>query len=257
MPSQPWTRDELLVAINLYCKIPFGRFHDTNPDVVSFAERLRRTPGSLSMKLSNFASFDPTHKQRNVGGLKHASRLDKEVWDEFNSNWERAAYESQEALKRLGLLAIEDTTDEPDIALPSPGKTEAERKTRVRLVQSFFRRAVLVSYKSKCSFCGIGLPQLLIASHIIPWKDSVERRADPHNGICLCALHDRAFDCGLLGIGNKHEILVSRACKTDNVPELHRVALLSIEGRLLLPPYRFAPDHAAILFHRERIFDRT
>lgn len=257
MPSRAWTRDELRLALNLYCKIPFGQLHHTNPEIIALAENLNRTPSSVSMKLCNFASLDPSLKARNIRGLGNASRLDGEVWNEFSSNWEKAAYDSQQKLVQLegeaAVLPEDDLTDE-DLTRMTGRTTEATKKTRVRLVQAFFRRTVLVSYKSRCSFCGIALPQLLIASHIIPWKDSVERRADPRNGICLCALHDKAFDKGFLSIGEQNEILVSRAVKTANAPELHRVGLLQVEGRPIGQPYRFMPDPGAFQHHREKVF---
>jgi hypothetical protein len=259
MASRAWTRDELRLALNLYCKIPFGQLHHTNPEIVALAKNLSRTPSSVSMKLCNFASFDPSLKARNIKGLGNASRLDEEIWNEFNSNWEKAAYESQQKLVQLegeAALPPEDNLTDEDLVRLTGRTTEATTKTRVRLVQSFFRRTVLVSYKSRCSFCGIALPQLLIASHIIPWKDSIERRADPRNGICLCALHDKAFDKGFLSVGEESEILVSPMVKMADAPELHRVGLIQIEGRRVMPPYRFAPDPVAFQYHRGNVFRR-
>lgn len=54
-PAKLWTRDELLIAFNLYCRTPFGRLHRGNPDIIAMAELLGRTPSSVSMKLCNFA----------------------------------------------------------------------------------------------------------------------------------------------------------------------------------------------------------
>jgi len=47
-----WTRDELVVAMNIYEKLPFGQFDQRNPVIKDVAKKLRRTPGSLAMKLS-------------------------------------------------------------------------------------------------------------------------------------------------------------------------------------------------------------
>ena len=46
-----WTRQELLVAFALYCRLPFGRLHSRNPEIVQFAEAIGRTPSALAMKL--------------------------------------------------------------------------------------------------------------------------------------------------------------------------------------------------------------
>ena len=61
-----WTRDELILAINLYCKLPFGRLHRLNPQVINLANLIDRTPGSVAYKLVNFASLDPALKARGI-----------------------------------------------------------------------------------------------------------------------------------------------------------------------------------------------
>ena len=85
-----WTRDELLAACNLYFTLPFGQMHSRNPTIIDMARALGRTPGSVAMKLVNFASLDPTHQARGVSGLKGTSRADCEVWKEFRSRWDSA-----------------------------------------------------------------------------------------------------------------------------------------------------------------------
>ena len=125
---------------------------------------------------------------------------------------------------------------------------------RVRLVQQFFRQSVLSSYDFACTICQLALPRLLNASHIIPWSVSVDRRADPSNGLSLCALHDRAFDRGLIAIDEDYRVSVSNEARTDDPPELHRVALLAIDGRPIHMPERFTPDPEALAYHRENVF---
>lgn len=56
-PAVKWTREHLLIALNLYCKLPFGKFHRLNPIIIAVAQKMGRTPNSLAMKLSNFASL--------------------------------------------------------------------------------------------------------------------------------------------------------------------------------------------------------
>lgn len=88
-----WTRDELILAVNLYCKLPFGKMHKSNPEIIRFASLIGRTPSSIALKLGNFASFDPTLKARGIKGASNASKLDKIIWDEFykivKSYWQR------------------------------------------------------------------------------------------------------------------------------------------------------------------------
>lgn len=124
----------------------------------------------------------------------------------------------------------------------------------MRLVQSFFRRSVLAGYGYKCSFCGFEVRTLLNASHIIPWNVSVELRADPRNGFCLCVLHDRAFDRGLMSVDVESRLLISKRLKKANPAPLHRVAFLDLEGQRINLPGRFLPDVKSVEYHRVSVF---
>lgn len=53
-----WTREQLIVAFNLYCKIPFAKAVQTNPEVIRVASIIGRSPGAVAFKLGNFGSFD-------------------------------------------------------------------------------------------------------------------------------------------------------------------------------------------------------
>ena len=72
-----WTREELLVALNLYHKLTFGQLHSRNPAIISLAEKLGRGANSLAMKLSNFAALDPVQQLRGIKGLQGASTQDR------------------------------------------------------------------------------------------------------------------------------------------------------------------------------------
>ena len=119
MHSSDWTRDQLILAMNLYCRLPFGKFHSRNPEVIRLAEVIERTPSSVAMKLSNLASLDPAHQLRGVKGLSGASKADREIWAEFHADWERLAVESQVLSDEMHV-----TRDE--------GKTEEDEKTARR-----------------------------------------------------------------------------------------------------------------------------
>jgi predicted restriction endonuclease len=93
---------------------------------------------------------------------------------------------------------------------------------------------------------------MLNASHIIPWSVDTSRRADPRNGLSLCAFHDRAFDRGLITIDEHLKVTVSEQARTGAPPKFHEVGLLEIENRPIKLPERFHPD--ALAYHRENIF---
>jgi putative restriction endonuclease len=133
------------------------------------------------MKLANFASFDPNHQSRGVKGLGNVSEGDRQIWNHY--------------------LAL----DVDPIEVP----TEAVRETKVWRVQHRFRQHILENYQEQCCICGIPIPKLLVASHIIPWSEQPPLRLAPTNGLCLCAIHDRAYETGLLGITPDYRIEVS------------------------------------------------
>ncbi len=164
MPAnrKPWDCTELLLAMNLYCRIPFGRQHSRAPEVVKLAQVLGRTPGSVAMKLNNFTSLDPEEKARGIKGLPGASRLDRQIWDKFHTDWEEMAAESELlwrqfvenqdlslSLEKPLEVLEEEIFSRYIINLPIK-PTESIRTQKVRLAQGFFRRTVLAAYLGRC-----------------------------------------------------------------------------------------------------------
>jgi putative restriction endonuclease len=249
--SRNWSRDELLACFNLYCRIPFGKLHKGNPEIIEAAEALHRTPSAVAMKLVNFASFDPAQRSRNVKGLVNVSRQDRALWEQFEVDPNTIAARSEEAFDRfIGPGA----TLEEEVPAPPGGPTEKLLERPMRLVQSFFRRAVLASYGYRCCFCKLDVVALLNASHIVPWNASVELRADPRNGLCLCALHDRAFDRGLVGVDATNRVVISERLSRRSPPPLQRVAFFELEGTRIALPARFQPLQSSLEHHRRWVF---
>lgn len=173
MAGKLWTRDELIVAFNLYCKLPFGKCHRSNRQIIDLAEWLGRTPSAISMKLVNFASFDPAHQRRGVVGLGNTSKSDQAIWDEFDANWDALALESEVALAALrpgGSTLIDSVSPQSvdEIPIAEAGETETERTVTVRLRQRFFRLTMLACYGGRCCICALDSRPLLVASHIVP-----------------------------------------------------------------------------------------
>lgn len=246
-----WSPDELLVAFRLYCHTPFGRLHRGNPEIVELSRLLGRTPSAIAMKACNFASLDPAQRAREIRALQNVSQADRRLWERFKRNPEEVALEAESAYVAL------TGKDAPPLEMEleaAEGPSEVPRIVRTRRVQSFFREAVLVSYEGRCALSDIAVPDLLNASHIIPWKSDVERRADPRNGIALNALYDRAFDRGLITFDTSLRVVLSRRLQDRDAPGLYREALLALEGRELRMPNRFPPDPAAMAYHREHVF---
>jgi predicted restriction endonuclease len=208
------------------------------------------------MKLCNLASLDAYHQQRGVSGLPGASNLDRKVWNDFQQDWATMAERSEAAFEALmGGQAPVDSESSKRPTAPE-GPTEVLRFVKVRRVQDFFRKAILGSYESRCALTGLAVPELLIASHIIGWSDNEARRADPTNGICLNALHDKAFDRHLITFDEDFRVVVASVLKSKEVPEFQSCNFGQLEGKPLRLPHRFLPDPEALSVHRE-VFART
>ena len=213
-PTVPWTREHLLVALNLYCKLLFGSFDRNNAVVKEVAAKLGRTPSSLAMKLCNFASLDPVQRARGIKGLAGASKQDRQMWNEFQGNFSALGEESEQLVHNLFTQDEEREVDflqRDKVHLVRPrGPTEAQATVKVRRGQQFFRQAVLNAYDVRCCISGINVPRLLVASHIKPWGKFPNERLSPRNGLCLSALHDAAFDAGLITLDDKLNVILSK-----------------------------------------------
>lgn len=213
MSRKNWSREELIIAFNLYCKIPFGKIHIRNPEIIALAKLLGRSPSAVSWKLANFARLDPSLKERRISGATHGSKGEVEIWNEFNSDWERLGFESEKLLAEISGKNVEDLAYLENIEFARDGK-ERDAIVRVRVNQNFFRSAVLAAYNSRCCITGLAVPELLNASHITPWSIDVSNRVNPRNGLCLNAVHDRAFDRGLITVTPDYRVKVSSILKS-------------------------------------------
>lgn len=251
MTRKAWTEEQVKLAFHLYCQLPFGRLHHSNPEIIALANLIGRTPSAVAMKLVNLASLDPVIVASGRKGLSGASRLDQTVWDEFHTNWEGLVMEADRIREALGDTAAV-TTPQVDDPLPDyTGQTRAQI-VQQRIGQSFFRRTVLASYHSRCCITGLAEPRLLLASHIVPWGQDKANRLNPHNGLCLSALYDRAFDQGLITLDEDWRVVLSATLKKPEPPlQKH---FHSIEGQKIELPERFSPDPVLMQHHRERVF---
>lgn len=255
MTAQPtnygkaWTRQESILAFELYCRIPFQQTKASNVEVQELARLLDRSPASVARKLGNFGAFDPDLRRRNISGLTHTSKLDRKVWDEFNSDWPGLV-----ALAREMRGSVSDREAYPLIPSQSP-KGESERlvTAKRRLHQAFFRDAVLSAHEGICCITGISIRQCLIASHIVPWSVSEKLRADPTNGLCLTATFDRLFDTGLMTVNLdltlrfSEQILLAKAKPVQEFITIYN-------GRAIRRPQRFHPKEKHLEWHRENVF---
>lgn len=260
-PAVKWTREHFLIALNLYCKLPFGQLHKGNPIIIEVAEKMGRTPNSLAMKLCNFAALDPVQGARGIRGLPGATRQDRVMWEEFHASLPSLGAESEQLLHDL---FTHDEAKEVDllardrVRLVAPTRpTEAEATVKVRRGQHFFRQTVLTAYGVRCCISGINVPPLLVASHIKPWGKFPADRLNPRNGLCLSALHDAAFDAGLITLDEDFKLVLSRRLRGFLPQPALEVNFNRFSGQPIRLPEKVAePDEAFLCFHREHIYER-
>lgn len=214
-----------------------------NPQIVALAVALQRTAGSVALKLANLAALGESLPRK---GMSNASGVDRRVWAEFLKNPGRV----------LSAYAVQTGS------VPRPAEGFAERQAdfeakqgerrqslvTVRIGQSFFREMIVASYGRRCALTGIEDQRLLNASHIVGWADAPDLRLNPANGICLNALHDRAFDRHLITFDEDYRMMVRNDVKGEARRSLERV-----ETTRLTMPARFLPDQAFLERHR-RLF---
>lgn len=253
-----WTPEQSKLAFYLYCQMPFGKLHSRNPDVIRFAKLIGRTANALAMKLNNFASLDPAITGTGRKGLTGASTLDREVWGEFHVDWDELAVECAALLERLHASAVSafdqsaSSHDVFDISDYSGETRKAFALQRVR--QNFFRRAVLSSYHGECCISGVSNPRLLIASHIVPWSVDKANRLNPRNGLCLSAIHDRAFDSFLFTLSDDWRVVLSETMRATK-DQFLRDVFWPTEGKQIQLPDKFVPERAFVAYHRKRTLE--
>ena len=187
------------------------------------------------------------------------------MWVEMVEDWQGFARTAIMQLSRID----EDHDRVRDIDLDAaagvhPGAesehdgSDVYRWSPARVGQAFFRRSVVSAYEGRCCITGLKIPELLVASHIIPWSRRQETRTDPRNGLCLNVLHDKAFDQGLITVDrNRHVLLSRRLMDPGNIAEDPAMiaALQEVEGVRIRAPRKFAPLADYLDWHRQHLFD--
>lgn len=248
-----WTDQDRLQALSLYSRLSFGQLHQRQPEVMALAKRMARSPSSVAMKLCNFASLDPEVLALGKKGLSGASQQDRQLWARFIESPEAVAHETVDAWSCLG-------DEEPACVPVDSGLGEdfsghdTDSWQRRRVGQALFRKAVMIRYDTRCVITGLRHEDLLIASHVIPWQSRVESRLDPANGLCLNALHDRAFDKGLLGIDGNDRVRLSPALDVHAAPGQGEHLFDNLEGERLTIPESVFPNRDYLAWHFRECF---
>jgi putative restriction endonuclease len=247
-----WTREETIIAFNVYCKVPFKSSSKTNPTIIKYANIIGRSPSALNMKVGNFGRLDPELRKKGIVGLGNGSKLDEIIWNEFNGNWDKLAFESEKLIAEFQNKSIEqiETLNIEDF----PKGEERETIIKARVNQSFFRSTILSSYNLKCCITGLSIPDFLVASHIMPWSKDLENRTNPHNGLCLNSIHDKAFDRGFITVTPNYKILISNFFDDYSNDLAVKDFFKKYQNQSLNLPDRFLPSKDFLDLHYNEIF---
>ena len=235
-----WTREQLIMALNVYCKIPFKDVKESHPIIQKYAPLIGRTTTALKMKVGNFGRFDPVLRAKGIVGLSNGSKADEVIWNEFWGNSEKLAYESELLFAERAGKTVEEYAAIDTRTFPQ-GK-DREVVVRQRVNQNFFREVVLTSYLNQCCITGITNNTLLEACHISGWADDVNNRTNPKNGLCMNPLFHRAYDKYLLAVTPDYTIVVSEQMLDGVKDEKFLSYLRSIQGHTIIMPEKFSPD---------------
>ena len=255
--NDAWTREEMILVLNLYLKLPFGKMDRRNPDVIHLANIIGRTPNAVALRLVNYASLDPQLKQRGISGMAHGGKKCDEYWHEFINDRERLLFESERILAQWEGTTIEKKFEKEiqDIPQGLVGETKL-REVKTRVNQNVFRQIVLANFDGRCALTGIDLSELLVASHIIPWSKDEKERLNPENGICLSSLYDKAFDKGLISFTNDNQVLFSLRLKENVGKNYYSKYFEPIRDAILVSPKKYQLNPQFLEWHRDCIFNK-
>lgn len=257
MKRNLWTRDEMILVLNLYLKTPFGKMHKSNPEVIKIAHLIGRTPDAVAFRLVNYAAYDPQLRQRGISGMSHGGRKCEIYWNEFINDKEKLLFESERILAQYEGVTIEKKFEKQLKDIPSYiiGETRI-RQVKTRINQNIFRQITLANYDSRCALSGIDIPELLVASHIIPWAENKEERLNPENGICLSSLYDKAFDQGLISFDIDKRVIFSTRLLSNVGKSYFETFFRPVYHYSLAEAKKYAVNPKFLEWHRDCVFNK-
>lgn len=256
MRKDVWTREQLIVALNLYWQIPYNKISgSSNPIIKEVALFIGRTPAALAYKLMNFTSLDSERQIKGNKGKSSAGSGDKIIWNEYFNEWEKLTNDNLIILSKNQHKPVENILNFEEDLIFIEGK-EMERVMKVRINQNNFRRRILASYNEKCCMTGLNISSLLVASHIIPWAKNEQERLNPRNGLCLNSIHDKAFDNGLITLTSDYKIKLSKEIINRKQDISVQNFFLKYENQPIILPDRYLPSIDFLDWHYINVFKK-
>jgi putative restriction endonuclease len=175
---------------NTYYRVPLVDFVELRQPI-----RLKDVFAERRTELLNYF-------QRNKGRSKHQKEALFFVLQNGRLQCQFGAYLSEFSSELMELLVGIGTSSHParpNIASDSVSTDEQLREVKIRQGQARFSAEVRANYGGRCCFpdCDISDDRFLVGAHIARWADAQALRGNISNGLCMCLLHDRAFEMGL------------------------------------------------------------
>lgn len=257
MSKTRWTREEFMLVMNLYTKIQYGQFNTRNANVIELAQLIKKTPGAVAYKLVHLSSQDPYHQKRGIKGLANPGKNAIAIYKEFQENWVEMLYRSEVLLAEYKNKTIEEEYaewEDADIELLKTKKgLDKERLVKTRVNQSLFRRIITKNYSDSCAVCDLNVKNLLVASHILKWSEDKKQRLNPENGLCLCSIHDKAFEFGYLGINGNYQLKISEELAIIS-EETYFAMFKRHQNQKIRMPDKFHPNSSFLDNHYQNTF---
>lgn len=184
--------------------------------------------------------------------MPNASKKDGEIFEQFYSDREDLAFKSELIRAEYEEKTIEEKLHHELPELENFIGEEKQRYVKTRVNQYFFREVILANYDGKCAITGIDIPQMIFASHIIPWSKNKEQRLNPANGICLSAHFDMAFDKGLISFDSDYKLILRPILKENDTKLYFPYWFQQFEGVQLNLPLKAKPEMEFLEWHREQ-----
>ena len=261
MPRRNWSRLETLMALVFYLCPPLPRknWDDNDAEIHLLAEEIGRSEAAVCLKIGNLKSCDPN---KSGSGFSHAAAMDSQVMGEYLTNPDATMSEAMAGLERIGIqISYDGRIETPAPSrLTQPQQFGLERiaQVRTRVNQDYFRNVLLANYKGTCCLTGVNMPELLTASHIKPWAAATpSERLAASNGLLLNALHDRAFDRGLITLNDDYRVVVSPRVQHTPANDRWLYALAGEKIRLPHGSKSIWPSLDFIHYHNDYVFKRS
>jgi putative restriction endonuclease len=256
MRNDLWSRNQLILALNLYWKTPYNKISgSSNKEIIELAPIIGKSPAAVAYMLMNFTALDEERQDELKKGKRPPGKLGTELWFEYLGKWEQLTDDSFKILENTSKESVPKFF-KTELDFKDTAGIEKERLVKTRVNQGEFRRRILASYNEKCCITNIDIPTLLNASHIIPWSENVSERLNPQNGLCLNVIHDRAFDKGLMTITTDFKVKLSKdILKKKHDKEIQNL-FIRFENQPITLPDRYSPDPNFLNWHFENRFEK-